>query len=74
MQTCNNAIMSVNDLQAVITKMMKIRPLKYWPDVYMATTVLQRNLKSPIVGNGIRRWHSNGFLFWFTLNSTRNTC
>ena len=36
MQACDNAIMSVNDLQAVITKMMKIRPLEYWSDVYMA--------------------------------------
>ena len=73
MRTCDNAIMSVNNLQAVITKMTKIRPLEYWSDVHMATTVLQRNLKSLIVGNSIRRWHPNGFLFRFTLNGTRNT-
>ena len=73
MQTCDNAIMSVNDLQAVSTKMAKIRSLEYGSDIHMATIVLQRNLKSLIVGNGIRRWHPNGFLSRFTLSGTKNT-
>ena len=56
MRTFDNAIMFVNDLQAVITKMTKIRPLEYWSDVYyVQTTVLQHSLKSLIDGNGIRR-------------------
>ena len=42
--------------------MTKIATLEYWSDVHMATTVLQRNLKSLIDGNGIGRWHPNGFL------------
>ena len=29
------------------------------------------NTKSLIVGNGIRQWHSDGFLSWFTGDGTR---
>ena len=66
MQTCDN----LSVLQAVIVMMTIKDPLKYWSIVQMATTV-SCNTKSLIVGNGIRQWHSDGFLSWFTGNGTR---
>ena len=48
----------------------EIRPLEYWSIVQMATTV-SCNTKSLIVGNGIRQWHSDGFLSLFTSDGTR---
>ena len=48
----------------------EIRPLKYWSIVQMATTI-SCNAKSLIADNGIRQWHSDGFLSWFTGDGTR---
>ena len=51
----------------------EIRPFEYWSNVQMATTVLATQLNSLIVGNGIRQWHSDGFLSRFTSDGTRTT-
>ena len=39
----------------------------------MAATVLATEFKSLIVGNGIRQWHSDGFLSRFASDGTRKT-
>ena len=70
MRTCDDA-KCLFDLQAIIVKMTKYDPIEDWSNVQMATTVLATQFKSLIVGNGIRQWHSNGFLSWFTGDGTR---
>ena len=72
MRTCDNAKMSIRLTIRVIVKMTKLEPFEYWSNVQMATTV-SCNTKSLIVGNGIRQWHSDGFLSQFTSDGTRKT-
>ena len=72
---CEHVIMQkfLFDLQAVIVKMTKLDPLKYWSNVHIAATVLATQFKSLIIGNGIHQWHSDGFLSQFTSDGTRKT-